>query len=119
MKMAHVTIFSACMEDSVKFYQDIVGLTIVRDMRDNPMHPIVFLANAAGETCVEIVEEPAKAYQGAGISMGFITEDAQTKRAELEAAGYQPTPMISPGPGTKFFFVNDPNGVSVQFVEEA
>lgn len=46
MKMQHVTIMTRCLEDSVKFYQEQVGLTIVRDMRDNPAHQIVFLANA-------------------------------------------------------------------------
>ena len=55
MKMQHVTIMTRCLEDSVKFYQEQVGLTIVRDMRDNPAHQIVFLANAAGEPCVELI----------------------------------------------------------------
>lgn len=118
MKMAHVTIFSKCMDESVAFYQDIVGLKVVRDMRDNPMHAIVFLANAAGETCVEIVGEAGNAYQGSGISMGFVVEDAETKRAELEGLGYKASPMVSPGPGTKFFFIEDPNGVGIQFIQE-
>ena len=82
MKMAHVSIFSKWMDESVAFYQDIVGLTVQRDMRDNPLHPIVFLANAAGETCVEIIGEPDNAFQGTGISMGFVTDDAEATRAE-------------------------------------
>lgn len=118
MKMAHVSIFSKWMDESVAFYQDIVGLTVQRDMRDNPLHPIVFLANAAGETCVEIIGEPDNAFQGSGISMGFVTDDAEAKRTELEEKGYHPGPMISPGPGTKFFFIQDPNGVGIQFIQE-
>ena len=118
MKMAHVTIFSKCIDESVAFYQDIVGLTMMRDMRDNAAHPIAFLANAAGETCVEIVGEADKAYQGSGISMGFAVEDVEAKRAELEAAGYNPGPMISPNPHAKFFFIQDPNGVGIQFIQE-
>ncbi len=118
MKMMHVTIFSKCMDESVAFYQDIVGLKIVRDMRDNPMHAIVFLANEAGETCVEIVGEPANAYQGSGISMGFAVDDVEAKRAQLEELGYNPGPMVAPGPATKFFFIQDPNGVGIQFVQE-
>ncbi|MBQ8663134.1 MAG: VOC family protein [Eubacterium sp.] len=118
MKMAHVSIFSKCIDESVAFYQDIVGLNIVVDMRANVAHPIVFLANAAGETCVEIIGEPESAYQGSGISMGFETEDVEAKRAEMEAAGYKPGPMISPNPFTKFFFIQDPNGVGIQFIQQ-
>lgn len=118
MKMLHVTVFSECMDESIAFYENIVGLKVVRDLRDNPLHAIVFLANEAGETCVEIVSEPGKAFQGTCISMGFLVEDAEAKRAELDAAGYRPGPMISPGPGTQFFFIKDPNGVDIQFVQE-
>ena len=118
MKMAHVTIFSSCIDEAAAFYQDIVGLTIMRDMRDNPGHQIVFLANAAGETCVELVSEQGKAYQGSGISMGFAVDDVEAKRAELEEKGYNPGPMISPNPHAKFFFIQDPNGVGIQFIQE-
>lgn len=117
MKMAHVSIFSKCIDESVTFYQDIVGLKIAVDMRANAAHPIVFLANAAGETCVEIIGEPTNAYQGSGISIGFETDDVEAKRAEVEALGYNPGPMISPNPHAKFFFIQDPNGVGIQFIQ--
>lgn len=118
MKMAHVTIFSKCFDESIAFYQEIVGLKIAADLRSHPDHPIIFLANAAGETCVEIIDEPASAYEGHGISMGFETDDVEAKRAEMEEKGYNPSPMFSPNPFTRFFFIQDPNGVGVQFVQE-
>ena len=118
MKMAHVTIMTKCLDESVKFYQDIVGLKIQRDMRNIPAHKIVFLGNEAGETCVELVENPEGAYSGSGISMGFEVEDAAGYREELEKKGFKPGEMISPNPHARFFFVKDPNGVDIQFVEE-
>ena len=118
MKMAHVTIFAKDMDKSIQFYQDIVGLTVVREMRDNPLHAVVFLANAIGDTCVEIVSEEGKVYEGSGISLGFVTDDAVAKRDSLIALGYDPTPMISPGPGVQFFFIKDPTGVEIQFIQE-
>ena len=39
MKLAHVTIMTKCMNESVEFYQKAAGLTIQRDMRDNQAHP--------------------------------------------------------------------------------
>lgn len=118
MKMQHVTIMTRCLEDSVKFYQEQVGLTIVRDMRDNPAHQIVFLANAAGEPCVELIANPEAVNSSEGISMGFAVDDVEAERQKKEAAGLQPGPMVSPNPKTKFFFVKDPNGVSIQFIQE-
>ena len=35
-----------------------------------------------------------------------------------EADGLKPGPMISPNPHARFFFVKDPNGVDIQFVQE-
>ena len=80
MKMQHVTIMTRCLEDSVKFYQEQVGLTIVRDMRDNPAHQIVFLANAAGEPCVELIANPEAVNSSEGISMGFAVDDVEVER---------------------------------------
>lgn len=118
MKIVHVTIMTKYLDESVAFYQDIVGLKIQRDMRENPAHKIVFLANEAGETCVELVYNPEGAYSGGGISMGFEVEDAVGYREELAKKGLEPGEIILPNPHAKFFFVKDPNGVGIQFVEE-
>lgn len=115
MKMVHVTIFTAKMEESIQFYEDIVGLKIQEDFRTFGGN-IVFLAEEKGDTQVELIFEPEQAYQGSGISMGFHVEDVDAKREEVLAKGLAPTPIIAPGPDVKFFFVNDPNGVTVQFI---
>ena len=116
MKMMHVTIRTAKFEEEIDFYQNIAGLSIERDMR--PMgRNLVFLSNAPGETCIEIIEAPEAANCGNEyLSVGFATEDVDAKRAALIAAGLEATPMISPGPNVKFFFVKDPAGVNVQFM---
>ena len=115
MKMLHVTIQTAKFEEELKFYEEIAGLTIQRDMR--PMRNMAFLANGEGETCVEIIEnEESQDAGNAFLSIGFKSEDVEAKRAELEEKGLAPTPMISPAPGVKFFFVKDPAGVNVQFM---
>lgn len=115
MKMQHITINTMCMEESIRFYQEIVGLTIQADMRGKGS-PIVFLANGAGETSVELIADPDHAYTGSGISIGFGADDVEAKREELLQAGYEVTPMIAPNPHVKFFFVTDPNGIKIQFI---
>ncbi len=115
MKMLHVTIQTNRFEEEIKFYEKEVGLTLQRDMR--PHKDLVFLANAAGETCVEVLRNPEADDAGnKNLSVGFKAEDVEKKREEMVAAGYEVTPMISPMPDVKFFFVKDPAGVTVQFM---
>lgn len=118
MRMIHVTIMTKQLNESVKFYEEQVGLTILRDMRDNPEHQIVFMSDKSGGTCVELVANPAAAYYGGGISMGFEVEDIDKEYTKKEEQDFHPGPMISPNPHARFFFVKDPNGVDIQFVQE-
>lgn len=115
MKMQHVTVQTARFEEEIAFYRDIVALTIRRDAR--PGRNMVFLSDTDGDTCMEIIENPDSHDAGnAWLSVGFKTQDVEALRSELEERGYAPSPMTSPGPGVKFFFVRDPAGVNVQFI---
>lgn len=116
MKLLHVTIQTSKFEEEIKFYQTYAGLKIQKDLRPAGKQ-IVFLADGDDETCVEIVDNPeADAAGNEYISIGFISQDVEAKREEFEKLGYNPTPMFSPMPQVKFFFVKDPAGVKVQFI---
>ena len=115
MKMQHVTIHTNRFEEEIKFYENVVGLTIQNDMR--PEVDLVFLANAAGETCIEIINDPDADDSGnSNLSIGFHADDVVKLRGELTAEGYAVTPIIVPVPGVQFFFVTDPAGVRIQFI---
>ena len=115
MKLLHVTIQTNKFESEIEFYEKEAGLVLQRDMR--PAKDLVFLANGEGETCVEVIRNPEADDSGnQNLSIGFKTDDVEKKREELAAAGYDVTPMISPMPEVKFFFVTDPAGVRVQFI---
>jgi len=115
MKMLHVTVQTVAFEEEIKFYEEQVGLVMQRDAR--PMKDMVFLANAAGETCVEIIRTPEAVNTGNQyLSIGFKCEDVDAKREAMIAEGFEATPMITPMPGVKFFFVKDPAGINVQFM---
>lgn len=116
MKFLHVTIQTDKFEEELNFYQEIVGLQITRDMRSFGTN-MIFLADQEGDTEVELIENKDADNAGNGfLSIGFKTEDVEAKREELIAAGLSATPMVSPNPHVKFFFVKDPAGVSVQFM---
>lgn len=103
MKMKHITINTACMDESVKFYQEITALTVQSNFRNGAGMNIVFLANAEGETCVELIENKETPYKGEGLSIGFDAGDVDAKYEELKAAGFNLSPMLSPNPNVKFF----------------
>ena len=116
MIMKHVTIQSRDLDKSVKFYEEICGLQIQAEIRGKGPVDIVFLANGEGETCIEIIGNKDAAYEGKGISVGFQVPDVKAYHDKLEAEGYEVTGIISPNPVTEFFFVKDPDGVQIQFI---
>ena len=117
MKMAQVTIRTAVFDKEVSFYRDVVGLKTVHELQEGLLH-IVFLSNGEGETCIEVIDQSdAGKTCNPYLSIGFRRADATRLRQELMQKGYEPTPMESPAPAVQFFFVKDPAGVAVQFVE--
>ena len=116
MKLLHVTIRTEKFEEEIRFYEEVAGLQITKDMRPLGRN-MVFLANAEGESEIEIIETPgAESAGNENLSIGFLTEDVTAKREALIDAGMEVTPMIRPNPQVQFFFVKDPAGVTVQFM---
>lgn len=113
MHIAHITIHSAKKEESVAFFEKICGLKIQRVVGDG----ITFLANSEGTTNIEIVPDPEHVAAVNNLSIGFVVENATDYRDQLLIEGLEVSPLVSPNPSVQFFFVKDPNGVQIQFVE--
>ena len=115
MKFLHVTIQTEKFDEEIKFYEEFCGLAIERDYREKGSD-LVFLSNAAGETCVEIIRKAEAADAGnPDLSIGFKTDDVNAQYILMREKGFDAGPMIEV-PGAKFFFVKDPAGVRVQFM---
>ena len=116
MKMLQVTIRTNRFKEELAFYEEIVGLKIVRDLREKD-RGIVFLADSEGDTCIEIIDTPDGDDAGNKLlSIGFDCGDADKMREILIALGMEVSPIESPIPYVRFFFVKDPTGVTVQFM---
>lgn len=119
MAFLWATITVRDMEESLKFYREIVGLPLNRRFAAGPGKEISFLGD--GETQVELVcyDNAEKAGIGLNISLGFKVDSIEEKIAFLEKKGIQLySGPVSPNPQTKFFFILDPNGLRIQFVEK-
>ena len=118
MKFCHVTLSVKDLDASVRFYQEIVGLEIIRRFPAGPDRDIVFMGS--GSTEVELISGAVSDGQcvGKGISLGFNTVSLEDTIALLHEKGYKTDGnIVSPNPNTSFFFARDPDGYSVQFVK--
>jgi len=118
MSFLWTTITVSDLEASLKFYQDIVGLPLVRRFDAGPMGEIAFLGD--GDTKIELIgSRSGKADFGPDISLGFAVDSADEKIAALDKQGIRlHSGPFSPNPHVKFFFIQDPDGLKIQFVEE-
>lgn len=117
MKFCWSTITVDNMEESVRFYTEILGIPISRRFAAGPVE-LAFLGD--GETKIELIHDASHKAPGKieGISLGFevnsideMMKYLKEKGINVDSGPYQPNPHI------KYFFVRDPSGVSIQLVE--
>lgn len=118
MKFSWATIRVRDLEESLEFYEDIVGLEVEKRMEMGEGQTILFLGK--GETKLEIVYE--QGYKdidmGTSISLGFEVDSVREKIDYLNKKGLEiHSGPFCPVPSIEFFYVMDPNGLKIQFIE--
>jgi lactoylglutathione lyase len=115
MKYCWTTLHVKNIDQSVKFYQEIVGLPVTRSF-DNPQgDKFVFLGDSG--TQLELIQNVNRIFQvGDAITLGFsvgsLDETMQYIRdngIEIDSGPFQPNDHI------RFFYVKDPDGIRIQF----
>ncbi|MFL0246031.1 VOC family protein [Candidatus Clostridium stratigraminis] len=116
MKFCWSTLTVKNLVESLKFYNEIVGLKVNKRFNAGPGVEIAFLGD--GETKVELICNNQEVSYGNSISLGFEVNSVdemisfvKEKGINIESGPFQPNPH------TKFFFVLDPNGLKIQFVQ--
>lgn len=118
MKFCWSTISVNNMDESLKFYHEVVGLTINQRFQAGPNVEITFLGN--GETEVELIcdKDVKDVNIGHGISLGFEVNNVDEMMSFVKEKGIEiHSGPFQPNPSTKFFYILDPNGLKIQFVE--
>lgn len=119
MNFCWITLNVSNMEKSLKFYHEIIGLKISEKFNVGEDMEIVMLGENDG-TKVELIYDkkeniPARAER---LSIGFEVESLD-EAMELFKNNNIPIKIgpISPTPSVTFFFVDDPDGIEVQIVQ--
>jgi lactoylglutathione lyase len=108
------------LEESITFYTEIVGLKVQRRFAAGPGREIAFLSEAEEQTAVELIDDQDQNQVDLGIdiSLGFEVDSVDQKIEFLEEKEIEiVSGPVSPNPNIEFFYVLDPNGLRIQFVE--
>ena len=106
------------MDESLKFYEEIVGLKMTERFQAGPGMEISFLGE--GETKVELIynEKFKKLDAGNRVTLGFKVESLDEKINFIKEKGIKIiTGPIEPNPSIKYFIIKDPDGVKIQFAQ--
>ncbi len=119
MKYLWTTMHVKDLDKSVAFYEEVVGLTLENRFPAGHGSEIAFMRSDGTETKVELLcrADFAGRSEDVALSLGFETENLEEKMTEIKAKGYAVSQIVSPNPKTRFFFVKDPDGIDIQFVE--
>ncbi len=134
--LSHVGITVSDIEASIRFYRDVVGMEELSRSRD-----------AGGDWFDKLTENKGARFQVAHLGLGGFTlqlveyqsaggdrlalahnqignphvcitvDDVEGKYAELEGSGVRRLPFTHHPTGTRSFYVLDPDGVMVEFLQ--
>jgi lactoylglutathione lyase len=114
MHFRQLTLIVEKLEESIDFYESITELTICRRIKEGAAE-VVFLTNGKGETEIELVHTPQmQKFEGKGLSVCFETEDLDGKHEFVQSKGLNPSDIRNPNAESRYFYVYDPNGISIQ-----
>lgn len=116
MELCWITLHVSEMERSLTFYNGVLGLPVTRRFSPAPGTEIAMLGEGA---MVELVcDGKNRTQRDAGFSIGMLVDALDDAMARVQSRGVPiAAGPVSPVPGVRFCFIDDPDGIRVQLVE--
>ena len=114
MKVKYATIIVEDMDESIKFYTEVMGLGI--DSQHNPYPGLtITLLKGEGDAMIELIKNPTDKI---GIfSIGMDVKDINATVKELKSKGAKITMEPIPITVGSLAFIEDPNGVKIALIQ--
>lgn len=123
MKFLHAMIRVKNIEESLKFYQGLFGLTLAKKKRLDDCE-LYFLSDNEGEVQIELTyndETPAGGYNiGTGFGhFAFETKSMSDFTEKMHSLGYEYLyePYVLSAVSSTIAFVKDPDGYEIEIIE--
>lgn len=116
MKVRYVTMMVADMEESIRFYTEVMGFEIESRHDPRPGLRIVLLRDE-GDALVELIRDDNDPQPPGLYSVGMEVEDVHAAVEELRAKGARITMEPTPITVGTLAFLEDPNGVRIALIE--
>jgi len=119
MKFGFPNIHVKDLEESKKFYQDLIKLNVRNEIQVGENIRIAFMVDTEANV-LELIEDKSKLNEinynkSYKVSLLFKVDDINEEMERATKAGFKfDGPLITTPSGTKFFYVIDPNGVPIQ-----
>ncbi len=114
--ICHITVMTEKMEETIEFYQWLLGLPIDRRFPYGQGGEIVFLGEE--ETKYELIYQPGRELTPGGeVTIGFAVDNLDDKMKMLDERKVAHSPVISPGPHARFCYFTDMNATKIQLFE--
>lgn len=114
MKIKYTTMIVNDMDESVKFYRDVMGFEVDSQYDLGPAGTITLL-KGEGETMVELIKNPVD--ETGLFSVGMDVEDVNATVKELKSKGAKVTMGPTPITVGTLAFIEDPNGVKIALIQ--
>ena len=114
MKIKYTTLIVKDMDESIKFYRDIMGFEI-DSQYDLGQAGAITLLKGEGETMIEIIKNPVD--EPGLFSVGMDVEDINAAVKELKSKGAKITMEPTPITVGTLAFLEDPNGVRIALIQ--
>lgn len=108
------------LDESVRFYTEVIGLTLNRRFSPGPEDEIAFLGDGQSATEIELIynKNDTEVAVGEDISWGFVVDSLDDTMAFLKEKGVAiHSGPFSPAPFIRFIYILDPNGFKLQLAE--
>lgn len=113
------TITTAALDESVRFYTELLGLSVERRFVSPQGAEFVFLKDD-GDFEIELIAPPNGApslVSHANLTIGLAVDNFEAMLQNVKAFGLELDGDIVTLPQIRFAFVKDPNGVGIQLID--